>query len=725
MDLNGFSDPYIKLYMLGIKEKEKIGEVRTKTIKKTLNPVWNEEYHFPIKSLRTDVLHISLKDYDKMKKDDGISTYDLHICSLPLGKVVDEWLDFTPVKKVKKGGKVHVKYHLASPGSLAFIEKPFQSKTLNIKIIEAKDVKAMNLKGLADPYCVLSIVGDRTFLTTAIKYGTLSPLWNETFYLLIGNYETDVFKLELKDKNKLIDSVIGSASLELNKFEVGKIYKKWIEVKYKGKKTGLIKVEINVTNTGDPDFIGNIIEEKGEMPVSSQWEINLHLIKASNLPFADSNGLSDPYCVFSILNTKISKKSRRIDKSLNPEWDDYFSIPIQSLNSDVLRIEVIDWDKIGKHKKLCKKDFIIKDYNPGSVYHSTYTLIPFYGYWNDSTIELSFQITPPGVTPFKECPYSPEQINIRIEDIKEVTTKISKPNPYFNIKLEADTNEGVKSIIKDKLNAIIKETFSFIITDKTKDKLVIEYKNENDNKLLGKAIIPLLGFKNEITEELNLKMEPKGNIHLFLEINKKNNIPFKDIIKKNNIPFKDIKLSQISNPYMTLYFLVTSGSGIPATDKTGLSDPFCVLELLNRNDKKKTSIKKQTLSPIWNQEFEFKILSYNTDVFCLSLFDYDKYSKNELLGKWEIPIKDMELGIVEEREIEAGGFIHVKYQLACANQCKWENKESKPMKLNVKVIEAKDFPNNSSKTDPYLELFFTNDTIKQKTKIMDNNSTPQ
>ena len=32
-------------------------------IKKTLNPVWNEEYHFPIKSIGIDVLHMSFKDY--------------------------------------------------------------------------------------------------------------------------------------------------------------------------------------------------------------------------------------------------------------------------------------------------------------------------------------------------------------------------------------------------------------------------------------------------------------------------------------------------------------------------------------------------------------------------------------------------------------------------------------------------------------------------------------
>ena len=39
-----------------------------------------------------------------------------------------------------------------------------------------------------------------------------------------------------------------------------------------------------------------------EFKPSEKWEFNVHIIKANNLPSADSNGLSDPYCLFKILN---------------------------------------------------------------------------------------------------------------------------------------------------------------------------------------------------------------------------------------------------------------------------------------------------------------------------------------------------------------------------------------------------------------------------------------
>ena len=59
------------------------------------------------------------------------------------------------------------------------------------------------------------------------------------------------------------------------------------------------------------------------------------------------------------------------------------------------------------------------------------------------------------------------------------------------------------------------------------------------------------------------------------------------------------------------------------------------------------------------------------------------------------------------------------------NQAKWESCEYLPLILNVKVIEAKEFPNNEGKTDAYLELFFKDDLNKIRTRTMNDTMTPQ
>lgn len=36
--------------------------------------------------------------------------------------------------------------------------------------------------------------------------------------------------------------------------------------------------------------------------------------------------------------------------------------------------------------------------------------------------------------------------------------------------------------------------------------------------------------------------------------------------------------------------------------------------------------------------------------------------------------------------------------------------------LNIKVIEAKDFPNNTGKTDPFIKLYYKDDLNQEKTR---------
>ncbi|KAG0459432.1 hypothetical protein HPP92_022560 [Vanilla planifolia] len=76
MDLNGLSDPYVRL-QLG-KQRAK-----TKVVKRSLNPWWDEEFSFRVGDLR-DELVVSVLDEDKFFSDDSLGQI-----KLPLSKVFD------------------------------------------------------------------------------------------------------------------------------------------------------------------------------------------------------------------------------------------------------------------------------------------------------------------------------------------------------------------------------------------------------------------------------------------------------------------------------------------------------------------------------------------------------------------------------------------------------------------------------------------------------------
>lgn len=56
-----------------------------------------------------------------------------------------------------------------------------RSATINIELVEAKDLKPMDLNGYSDPYAVFVL--DKYKQTSTFKPDTLNPVWNEEFSL--------------------------------------------------------------------------------------------------------------------------------------------------------------------------------------------------------------------------------------------------------------------------------------------------------------------------------------------------------------------------------------------------------------------------------------------------------------------------------------------------------------------------------------------------------------
>uniref|UniRef100_A0A4W5R707 Synaptotagmin Vb n=1 Tax=Hucho hucho TaxID=62062 RepID=A0A4W5R707_9TELE len=173
MDMGGTSDPYVKVYLLPDKKKKH----ETKVQRKNLCPVFNETFIFkiPYTELGGKILVLQVFDFDRFSKHDVIGEIKIPMNSVDLGQPMQCWRDLENSEKeeAEKLGDVCI--------SLRYV--PTAGK-LTINIMEAKNLKKMDVGGLSDPFVkiVLQHNGKRIKKKkTTVKKNTLNPYFNESF----------------------------------------------------------------------------------------------------------------------------------------------------------------------------------------------------------------------------------------------------------------------------------------------------------------------------------------------------------------------------------------------------------------------------------------------------------------------------------------------------------------------------------------------------------------
>lgn len=79
----------------------------------------------------------------------------------------------------------------------------------------------------------------------------------------------------------------------------------------------------------------------------------MNVVRAVKLLKMDLLGTSDPYVKLSLTGDKLPAKKTTIKRrNLNPQWNEKFKIVVKDPQSQVLQLQVYDWDKVGAHDKL-------------------------------------------------------------------------------------------------------------------------------------------------------------------------------------------------------------------------------------------------------------------------------------------------------------------------------------------------------------------------------------
>ncbi|XP_042194589.1 double C2-like domain-containing protein beta [Callorhinchus milii] len=183
MDHNGLADPYVKLHLLP--GASKANKLRTKTLRNTLNPVWNETltyYGITDEDMVRKTLRISVCDEDKFRHNEFIGetriplkklkpnqTKNFNIClekQLPVDKTED--------RSLEERGRILISLKYSS-----------QKMGLVVGISRCAHLAAMDANGYSDPYVKTYLKPDvdkKSKHKTAVKKKTLNPEFNEEFF---------------------------------------------------------------------------------------------------------------------------------------------------------------------------------------------------------------------------------------------------------------------------------------------------------------------------------------------------------------------------------------------------------------------------------------------------------------------------------------------------------------------------------------------------------------
>eukprot|EP01012_Entosiphon_sulcatum_P028330 TRINITY_DN3423_c1_g1_i1.p1 TRINITY_DN3423_c1_g1~~TRINITY_DN3423_c1_g1_i1.p1 ORF type:complete len:2211 (+),score=349.52 TRINITY_DN3423_c1_g1_i1:64-6696(+) len=273
------------------------------------------------------------------------------------------------------------------------------------------DVASLYQGATTDLFLRLRALGEPVVMATAVKDDTLNPEWFESFDLDLQGAADRELELTVYDKDVVGSELLGKCRLFLVETLNGaKHIDKWLGLQCKGRTQGKLFITLETEDRKRPQHIRVIINRAtdlinadtvgksdpfvqlrlleavtdchlhvyltpsgfGKLTPEQAWdkeeqdrierelrgnlngEMQVRIIEARGLMAADSNGKSDPFVELWTAREESdgSKKNlirtKVIKKTLEPKWNETFTVTVQNYVEEDIKLECWDKDLVGR-----------------------------------------------------------------------------------------------------------------------------------------------------------------------------------------------------------------------------------------------------------------------------------------------------------------------------------------------------------------------------------------
>ncbi|KMZ56317.1 Synaptotagmin-1 [Zostera marina] len=272
------------------------------------------------------------------------------------------------------------------PGDYSDLElKP--AGILEVKLVQARGLTNKDIVGKSDPFAKVYVrpIKDRIKKSKTIN-NDLNPIWNEHFEFIVEDASTQNLVIKVYDDEGLgAAELIGCTRVYLNDLEPGKLKNMWLKLvkdldvqrdtKYRGEvhvellycpngvenelmnpfsnqKYSMTSLE-KALNSGENGMLAAdadrlIPTPKKKKDIIIRGVLSITVVSAENLPSMDIMGKAEPYVVLQMKKSESKNKTRVVNESLNPAWNQTFDFVVEDGLHDMLMVEVWDHDTFGK-----------------------------------------------------------------------------------------------------------------------------------------------------------------------------------------------------------------------------------------------------------------------------------------------------------------------------------------------------------------------------------------